>query len=77
MCNHLAWASYRDDLPGMKTHQLSNILSYTGLAEDMFDVGWNAISDWSPEMRYSGRKVTLTEIEEAITATEILLEKLL
>lgn len=77
MCRHLLWDVYRDDLPGMKSHVLPNLLSYTGLGESLFDSGWNYISDWSPEIRYSGRKVTAAEVADAIAATEKLLDKIL
>jgi hypothetical protein len=78
MCRHLNWQSYRDDLPGMRSHVLINLLSFTGLDRVNFDSDWNEVSDWTPEIRYGGSKgITSSKSSRIISAVEALLKEIL
>ena len=78
MCRHLNWQSYRDDLPGMRSHVLVNLLCFTGIDRAKFNTAWDAISDWSPEMRYGGgMSISPEGASRIISAAEVLLKEIL
>ncbi len=78
MCRHLNWPSYRDDLPGMKTHNLRNLIGSTGISSNPFDTEWNGIANWTPESRYAGiRDISESKSLEIIDAAQAVLEAIL
>ncbi len=77
ICRHLNWPSYRDDLPGMRSHNVTNLLSFTGITEESLDTEWNTVAKWNPESRYRGGiEATNGAAAAMIHATEIVITKL-
>jgi HEPN domain-containing protein len=80
ICKILEWTAFRDDLPGMKTHNLVNLLSFTALEgrKKVFQVSWDIVAKWNPEIRYDAEgSFTDARAEDMVVATEILLKELI
>jgi HEPN domain-containing protein len=80
ICKILEWAAFRDDLPGMKTHNLVNLLNFTALEgrKKVFQVSWDIVAKWNPEIRYDAEgSFTDARADDMVIATEILLKELI
>ena len=80
ICALHEWTSYRDDLPGMRTHNLVNLFDFTALEsrKRVIQFAWDYISTWSPEIRYdSEASFTKERSQRMIVSAEILLKEVL
>jgi HEPN domain-containing protein len=80
ICKLLEWTAFRDDLPGMKTHNLVNLMSFTGFEskKKVFQDAWDIVVKWNPDIRYSAAESFTDErSRDMIEATDKLLKEIL
>ena len=80
ICKLHEWTSYRDDLPGMRTHNLVNLLSFTAIEnrKRLFQGSWDILEEWGPEIRYEpAESFTDSRARAMIDATTELLGEIL
>ncbi len=79
ICKALGWTAFRDDLPGMRSHNFANLLSFTSLENQkaQFQL-WDIVNEWNSEIRYdSESKFTLERGKDMIGAAGLILKYLL